>query len=437
MWSATTGTSAVARLRLTALVEPPRDLTLPDAGSTTSRRLLGQHLRQTLSRLLDLPLGRFRSQIFDDFADVRGVIERLLREKKAGLVFSILRRPTHSTLVHSLDLELWGGGDVARLDNWLAELTALWAFELSAAGELPPDGLRLRQRPDRLLSITANLELRLDPRWRVGFEPRVLVLERDSDRVELDFDTLESSTGPWPDGVEVSRPYHRIADGLLLACADNNPLASVEAHPDKSGNQLDLGGRSPGEWTASLGRSLELVDEHLPELASEIRLVMQTLIPVGYDAERHLSASYAEAIGTAYLSLHPDQMTMTEALVHEFSHNKLNALWSLDEVLVNAFSPLYSSPVRPDLRPLHGIMLAVHAFIPVARLYERMLEAGHALSKHSSFEQRFQQIVKGNHEGIQTLLDNAKPTQVGQGVLDELERWDRHFAAVVAPGQRS
>lgn len=410
-------------------MEPPRDLTLPDAGSTTSRRVLGEHLKRTLSSMLELPLGRFRSQIFDDFADVRGVIERLLREKKAGLVFSILRRPTHSTLVHCLEGELWGGGDVQRLDGWLAELAALWALELAAAGELPPDGLKLRHRPDRLLSIAANLELALDPRWRVGLRPRTLVLEADGERVELDFDELESGRGPWPAGVEVSRPYHTIAGGLQLACADNNPLAALEAHPDKSGNQLDLGGRPPSEWTGTLARSLELVDEHLPDLGREIRLVMQTLIPVGFDPERHLSASYAEAIGTAYLSLHPDAMTMTEALVHEFSHNKLNALWNLDQVLVNAFSPLYSSPVRPDARPLHGVMLAVHAFVPVARLYERMLETGHELSKRSGFVKRFHQIVEGNHQGIETLLEHAEPTPVGRAVLDELARWDRHFSS--------
>ncbi len=416
------------------MVEPPRDLTLPDTGSTTARRVLGQHLRRTLARLLELPLGRFRSQIFDDFADVRGVIERLLREKKAGLVFSILRRPTHSTLVHCLERELWGGGDVRLLDGWLAELTALWAFELAAAGELPPDGLKPRHRPARLLSIAENLELGLDPDWRIGFLPRTLVLERGNQRVDFDFDDLASSSGPWPEGVAVGRPYHPIADGLLLACADNNPLASFEAHPDKSGNQLDLGGQPPEKWTHTLELALHLIDDHLPELGQEIRLVMQTLIPVGYDAERHLSASYAEAIGTAYLSLHPDLMTMTEALVHEFSHNKLNALWALDPVLVNAFSPLYSSPVRPDPRPLHGVMLAVHAFVPVARLYERMIETGRELSKRPGFKQRYRQICQGNHEGLQTLLEHADATAVGRSVLDELERWDRHFAGARAQG---
>ena len=408
------------------MLDPPRDLTLPDPGSATARKVVGLYLRRTLDDLLKIPVGRFRSQVFDGFADVRAQIERLLRERRPGPVFSMLRRPTHSTLIRCLHGELWGGGDVDKLDAWLTELTALLALELAREGELPGDGVRLRERPARLLSIAGGFALELDRRWRLGFKPHRLVLESDGERVELD---LEDDAG-WklPDGAALSRPYRAVVDGVVLACADNNPLSSFEAHPDKAGNALDLGGRTPEEWTGALAAAFELVEQHLPDLAAELRLVMQTLVPVGHDHEKHLSASYAECIGTAYLTLHPDRMTMTEALIHEFSHNKLNALFALDGVLENAFSPLYASPVRPDPRPLHGILLAVHAFVPVARLYERMLEAGHAASRTPGFERRLRQIVEGNHEGFMTLAEHARPTRIGQGVFDELERWDEHFA---------
>jgi HEXXH motif-containing protein len=117
-------------------------------------------------------------------------------------------------------------------------------------------------------------------------------------------------------------------------------------------------------------------------------------------------------------------MTMTEALVHEFSHNKLNALFELDDVLDNAFSPLVRSPVRPDPRPLHGVLLAVHAFVPVARLYEKMREAG----DERATEARFAEIVRINREGTEVLQAHARPTAIGKGLMDELDRWDRHFA---------
>jgi HEXXH motif-containing protein len=403
--------------KLGARLEPPADLTLPLPGSATLRRILGLYLRRVLDDFLRVPLGRFRSQVFDGFADARALVERALREGRGGAVLAMMRRPTHSTLIRCLYAELYGAGDVDKLDGWLAELTALTLLELARAGELPESGIRAEHSPRRLLSIGGNFVLPLEPGARVGFLPGRLVIEQGTERREIDLATEPAA-----------KPYLPIAGGLCLALADNNPLAAEEAHPEKSGNALDLGGRSPEEWTAALAGALALVDEQLPELGAEIRLVMQTLVPVGYDPERHLSASYAEAIGTAYLSLHPDRMTMAEALIHEFSHNKLNALAALEELVENAFSPLYRSPVRPDPRPLHGILLAVHAFVPVARLYERMLESGHPLAGSPGFERRLREIADGNHEGTSTLLAHAKPTGVGRGLLEELERWDEHFA---------
>lgn len=410
-------------------MQPPRDITLPDAGSTTARQILGEGLRGTLRDVMRMPLGRFRSQVFDDFSDVRAVLDRLIRERELGAVLSVLRRPTHATLVRCLQAELWEGGDVGKLDAWLTELTALTAFELAARDALPPEGLRLRERPARLLSIAQNVELDVDARYRLGFRPGQLVLQSGAETVTLELEALDATR--LPEGVQLSRPYHAIVNDLELACADNNPLADVEAHPDKLGNRIDLGGQPIARWVQALRDALDLVDRYLPALGEEIRLVMQTLVPVGYDQERHLSASYAEAIGVAYLTLHPDLMTMAEALIHEFSHNKLNALWNLGPPLLeNAFAPLYASPVRPDPRPLHGILLAVHAFVPVARLYERMIEEHDPLAERPAFQQRYRQIARGNHEGTLTLLEHARATPDGQAVLEELERWDRHFAPV-------
>jgi len=218
-----------------------------------------------------------------------------------------------------------------------------------------------------------------------------------------------------------------VRGSISLALEDNNPLSMYEAHPNKSGNRIDLGGRDAGTWCESLGDALDRIGRYLPDLRAEHDLFVQQFVPVGYDAEAHLSASYREAIGTIYLTLHPQPMTMTEAVIHEFSHNKINALFEIDDVLHNAYFPLYKSPVRPDPRPLHGVLLAVHAFIPVARLYEAMREANDPLAQHPGFESRFKQIVAGNHEGIEVLAAHGQPTPAGRAVLDELIRWDQHF----------
>ena len=222
--------------------------------------------------------------------------------------------------------------------------------------------------------------------------------------------------------------FDPIEPGLVLSLFDVNPISDFEAHPDKAGNQLDLGDATADEWKRVLSESLQLIETYLPETRAEMRVVLQQFIPVGTDEHQHLSASYREAIGVVYLTLHPHIMTMTEAVIHEFQHNKLNALFHLDDVMHNAFHPLYTSPVRPDPRPLHGVLLAAHAFVPVAELYRRMRDASDPQSTRGRFESRFAEIIQKNHQAIE-VLENADPTERGAEVLRELrEIHDTHLA---------
>ncbi len=379
---------------------PPEDLTIPRPGSTTVRTLLSRALRRVLT-----DLGRL---------DVRGapaadragytILLGLVREAMArdpGAVWSALRRPTIGALIR---FARFGG----RASQVLGELTATLLVELAYVGAIEAP-VRVRA-PARVISLGQRRVFEL-PTGELECGTQVL---HHGEGVRA----IEGFAAPC--GVPIT-------DTLVLACVDNNPLAAVEAHPDKQGNAVDLGGRDGEAWVAALRAALALIERYMPELAGEIGTVLHQVVPVGYDESRHVSASYQEAIGTVYLSLHPNLMTMTEALIHEFSHNKLNLLFELDAVLENAFTPLYPSPVRPDPRPLHGVLLAVHAFQPVAQLYAAMLAAGDPCAADPGFGRRFAEIVAGNREGAAVLRAHARPTRVGAGVLAEVDAIDRGF----------
>ena len=206
-----------------------------------------------------------------------------------------------------------------------------------------------------------------------------------------------------------------------LALTDNNPLAMLETHPEKSGNTVDLGGRTIADWCGALATAFGLIETALPLLLAEIGRSVERIIPVGYEARRHLSASYFEAPGLIYLTLHPEPLTLAEAIVHESQHGKLNLLRWFDPVLKNGHTDWAPSPVRPDLRPLHGVLMAVHAFVPVAALHLRLAELQHPLSRTAAFARRRSEVLGANAAGLATLREHAQPTALGRRVLDALE----------------
>jgi hypothetical protein len=57
-----------------------------------------------------------------------------------------------------------------------------------------------------------------------------------------------------------------------------------------------------------------------------------------------------------------------------------------------------------------------------------MIEAGDPEARGEDFAKRFAAVRKINHEGASLLLREARPTEAGRGLLDEIRRWDAHYA---------
>jgi len=398
-------------IQLRTMELQPQDLTIPEPGSTTARGVLSQAIRRLLGDLQRLPADHARTEEGRrEYRRFRAAVASVL-EREPGAVASMLRHPTFGVFVRVLRDRQPGGEDE---DAMLGEMVAAGCLALAAGGVLP-EPLRITRLPRRIPCPPLGLTLEPPPDTRAAtFAAGSIVLETGSGELRIDLSA--------PGSEALGRPYHEVERPTVLALADNNPLAMLEAHPDKNGNAVDLGGRPVEEWVESLRSALSLIGEHLPALREEMTWFLQQVVPVGFDEHRHLSASYREAIGTIYLTLHPSPMTMAEAVIHEVGHNKLNALLEIDPLLDDAHAPLYHSPVRPDPRPLLGVLLAVHAFLPVARLYEVMRERGHPLSRAAGFDRRYEEIVAKNREGAQVLLDNAQPTATGRALLGEIGR---------------
>lgn len=384
------------------------DFCVPAARSTTLHRVWSAALRRLLADLGQVLRTYARDPDVAAFARVVGPLAR----QQPGALAAVVRRPEVGVWIRCLRP---GAAQPVDPAVGVPVLLGCVALELARRGVLPGE-LALRRPPPRLVSGAGRLAVPVPEGTTIlRFSRGSVVAEGRGGTRSL---PLRADDGAF---VELS------GSGARLALVDDDPLAGLEAHPDKEGNALDLGGRPVGQWRDALAGALGLIGEHLPSFRAEIELLLHQVVPVGFDEQRHLSASIQESIGTVYLSLHPNRMTMAEAIVHEVSHNKLAALLELDPVLHNPRDERHASPVRPDPRPLHGVLLAVHAFLPVAALYEAMIDARVEGSEHPSFRRRFAEVIRGNHDGARVLRAHARPTAAGRQILDEIHALDGRF----------
>jgi HEXXH motif-containing protein len=358
--------------------------------------------------------------------------------KNARAMLGCFASPTVGTAIQTAMLRETLPDFAERIDAALSLTPPHLLLEMALRRLLPDDGEPLDwpvpsgvEGPVALSSLPLGVTLEMPAATTVlRFLPgelRALAGDTVLDALALHPDAVTARAAEAADGARISVrvTYRPVGKVTRFAIVNHNPIAEFEAHPDKAGNAIDLGGRPVEEWLQVLDEAFAILAGHAPDLLAEMEMMLHEVIPVGYDEHRHLSASYREAIGTVYLTLHPNRMTMVEALIHEFQHNKMNvASYSMD-VLENPFHPRYPSPVRPDPRPLWGILLAVHAFLPVAVLYRRMREADHPNSRRPDFERRLAEIDLKNHEGMEMLRQHARWTATGRTLMAELDALDR------------
>ncbi len=384
--------------RQTAFI--PRTLPASVQLPALRRRFLTGVLRSLLTEFRHLPAWLARP-----WAEVREAVAAVYR-RHPGAVLGVLGLPC----VHGpIQASLLAG--VPAADGLLAAVPSLLAG-LAERRLLADSGLR------RGVFWGAPISSLLCPAAGAAWEAQTpaagaLFLDGEVDMGAAGALRLEGEPG--------ERRFWPLAGGGWLAGADNNPLRAVEAHPDKAGSLLDMGGRAPEAWARQIDAARALVAEVLPELAAEHRAMLACVVPVGDHGERSLSASYRECVGQVYVSHLGSVLGLAESLIHETQHNFLNLLSLIEPVLLNPPDALYASPVRPDPRPIWGVLLAVHAFVPVELLYRRIAETGHPMAGSERFDLRYREIVQVNREGMEVLRMHARGAGAGAELLAELE----------------
>ena len=393
---------------------PTAFLSLPGAQDSLSRKLDRKVRLIALRELLSMQGAGMGARASHSLGHVQSVVERLAREDPESMV-RIVGLPDVLTPL------LVSAAGLRPPEQTLSILIPALFSGLSTLGRGLGEAVVWEWPIDVIPMGNAGSLIFSEPAKAMLVDPSGLAVEfRDGERFNLgDWDSI--------DHPRIERRFDQVPLGgdeldLRLSLRDSNPLAMDEAHPDKSGNAISLGSKSVEDWSSMLDEALDIVRVALPHWYAELQVTNQRILPVGYEPEMHLSASYREAPGIVYMTLHPDALTMAEALVHEVQHGKLNRLSWVDPVLHNAYTSWSESPVRPDLRPVMGVLLAVHAFVPVAALHHQLVAHDHPISRTKKFEERREQVLAGNDGGLKIIEKTAAPTALGQKVIQGLRR---------------
>lgn len=412
---------------------PSAFLVLPTEKEKTIPTLNRKVRTLALRQLLTFPVARVSTAMRECLLPTRRVLKHLLSHHPA-LLMEVMGNPDvlNPLLVLAVGEEFTKQTPDSLLERCLPPLLASLAH-LSKRGGVS-EAIIFDRAVGTLHDALGYRSVHFDPPAR-GLLVDPLGLEvnlRDESKRRI---TVGASEPSHPD-ITLHRPFHRLHKALpklQFSTIDSNPLSMFEAHPDKEGNAISLGDKPLKQWLETLHEALELIRLTLPGWFDELRHSMRRLIPVGYLPERHLSASYREAPGLAYLTLCDNPLTMAEAIIHETQHTKANLLSWIDPILHNAHTCWTESPVRPDLRPLWGVFLAVHAFVPVAALHERLAEMDHPITHTERFPRRRAEVLAGNNTGMNAVLGSAEATPSGDRLIKQMNHLHRRLVDVAPP----
>ncbi|SEL31100.1 aKG-HExxH-type peptide beta-hydroxylase [Nitrosovibrio tenuis] len=180
-------------------------------------------------------------------------------------------------------------------------------------------------------------------------------------------------------------------------------------------------------------------DHEIGPAAERIEAALELLSqvwPLAYHAlQRHVQAlcilkqrsysrshSPSELPGTIFMSA-DDIERIGDLLCHESSHVRMN-VFRLYDPLAAARTPEseaagFTSPWRPDLRPLRGLLDGVHAFLNVCRYHRRL---GERLSNAWASAAIYQRQKRNIIQASMTLRQHAIPTRLGAMLLEEFSR---------------
>jgi hypothetical protein len=360
--------------------EPPADLVLPAAGSTTARAIHSLGQRALFEWLKHGPFVADAGPAFDA---LRATIAGFL-PGRPKVVSALLDEPSVATPLRRLRA---GRGDAR--DGAVAAAQAF--FVLHARG-----------------ALEAEVSVAGAPRTLFCVDPLASVALPD-DTATIAF----TPGGLFADGRPVARAAHAFAMPIegrsLVAVAGAEVFEPETTAPRSSSASAPLGHAELVAWVHALRDGLDLLRAVLPGVAAALERVVRVAVPTG--EAPGTARLVTPALAVVFLPREGDRAAHAESLGRATAATLVRALGELD--------PLGPADAIEAL--VHAAEAAVGAalFVGLARARLREADAGREASRREAFA--------AAHAGLAAHEDRLTP--VARGIVDELERTMRHHRA--------
>jgi HEXXH motif-containing protein len=226
-----------------------------------------------------------------------------------------------------------------------------------------------------------------------------------ADSLELN---LPAAIDPWSDSV-----------GLWLAPpTEEEPFRVSVGRPPSAEDALarDL---------ALVLESLAVLQEVLPECSSWVEFTTKVVMLLPGLSNTTRNWSRQDLPGAIYTTTPHSTIEVLETIVHEAAHRHFFLAETHGAVLSCADVREFSSPLRKDLRPLRGIMLAYHALCYMGALYSELDRRGLLVREHDL--RRFDRLRTQANACAATINGASKMlSPFGVSFVDATSRIARH-----------
>jgi hypothetical protein len=204
---------------------------------------------------------------------------------------------------------------------------------------------------------------------------------------------------------------------------------SLAQDPDELLHMAAVSDQTLTEFTTLLEQGFGLMDAHLPNLAAEIRSIVHEILlghaqpgsKVEFDG-----ASHYQYWGLLMLNPkhHKTPLAVVEVLAHESAHSLLFGQTIEEPLVLNPDDELFTSPLRPDPRPMDGIFHATFVSARMAWAMEQLADVA-AISPENR-QQAAEAAAKDRQNfasGLSTVRAHGRLTQTGAEILAAAEDW--------------